>query len=147
MHLQEAAEAQPADTAGEPRAKRTRRAADTDAAAAKDNSNSEAGGEGKSKAKAAGKATPKATVDATKAKPVKGKTKAGGGDGASSAGDGGDGGGKSYYLMKSEPEEFSLDDLEAKPDSTGHWEGERWGPGRRTTCSCSVGGVRPTLRM
>lgn len=32
-------------------------------------------------------------------------------------------GGKRYYLMKSEPEEFSLDDLAAKPDQTGHWEG------------------------
>lgn len=34
-------------------------------------------------------------------------------------------GGKRYYLMKSEPEEFSLDDLAAKPDQTGHWEGVR----------------------
>ncbi len=31
----------------------------------------------------------------------------------------------SYWLMKSEPGEFSIDDLEARPDQTEHWDGVR----------------------
>ncbi|KAG2451352.1 hypothetical protein HYH02_003956 [Chlamydomonas schloesseri] len=128
--VKEEADAAPADTAALPRAKRTRRAADTDAAAAKDDIEAEVGAESKSKGKGAAKAAPKATADAAKAKPAKGKAKDGGagadaGGDASNAGNGDGSGGKKYYLMKSEPEEFSLDDLEAKPDSTGHWEGVR----------------------
>ena len=30
-----------------------------------------------------------------------------------------------YWLMKSEPEEFSIDDLENSPDQTEHWDGVR----------------------
>ena len=30
-----------------------------------------------------------------------------------------------YWLMKSEPGEFSIDDLEARPDQTEHWDGVR----------------------
>jgi predicted RNA-binding protein with PUA-like domain len=30
-----------------------------------------------------------------------------------------------YWLMKSEPEAFSIDDLKAKPESTEHWDGIR----------------------
>ena len=32
---------------------------------------------------------------------------------------------KQYWLMKSEPSVFSLEDLKAKPNSTDHWEGVR----------------------
>lgn len=32
---------------------------------------------------------------------------------------------KQYWLMKSEPDVFSFDNLRAKPDSTDHWEGVR----------------------
>lgn len=31
----------------------------------------------------------------------------------------------SYWLMKSEPAEFSIDDLAAQPDQTDHWDGVR----------------------
>lgn len=31
----------------------------------------------------------------------------------------------SYWLMKSEPDEFSIDDLAAQPDQTDHWDGVR----------------------
>ncbi|KAL4448625.1 hypothetical protein ABPG75_005844 [Micractinium tetrahymenae] len=34
-------------------------------------------------------------------------------------------GGPSYWLMKSEPDVFSIDDLAAKPDQTEHWDGVR----------------------
>ncbi|PNW75076.1 hypothetical protein CHLRE_12g497650v5 [Chlamydomonas reinhardtii] len=147
------AEAEPAEAAVEPRAKRTRRGADADAAAANDNKPGHADVKGKGKGKAASKAAPKAaaaadadeepaaaTAAAAKA-PGKGKSKAAAADGgatrsaaagpkaeaaaAGAGGDGSSGGGKKYYLMKSEPEEFSLDDLEAKPESIGHWEGVR----------------------
>ena len=30
-----------------------------------------------------------------------------------------------YWLMKSEPNEFSFDDLKEEPDSTAHWDGVR----------------------
>ena len=30
-----------------------------------------------------------------------------------------------YWLMKSEPEEFSIDDLESMPNQTEHWDGVR----------------------
>lgn len=30
-----------------------------------------------------------------------------------------------YWLMKSEPSEFSYDDLVARPDQTEHWDGVR----------------------
>jgi predicted RNA-binding protein with PUA-like domain len=30
-----------------------------------------------------------------------------------------------YWLMKSEPEEFSIDDLESMPSQTEHWDGVR----------------------
>lgn len=30
-----------------------------------------------------------------------------------------------YWLMKSEPSEFSIDDLEKRPDQTEHWDGVR----------------------
>ncbi len=30
-----------------------------------------------------------------------------------------------YWLMKSEPEEFGIDDLQAMPDQTEHWDGVR----------------------
>ncbi|HYE34871.1 EVE domain-containing protein [Methylocaldum sp.] len=30
-----------------------------------------------------------------------------------------------YWLMKSEPSEFSIDDLEMRPDQTEHWDGVR----------------------
>jgi predicted RNA-binding protein with PUA-like domain len=30
-----------------------------------------------------------------------------------------------YWLMKSEPEAFSIDDLQAMPDQTEHWDGVR----------------------
>ncbi|HFD12040.1 MAG TPA: EVE domain-containing protein [Crenotrichaceae bacterium] len=30
-----------------------------------------------------------------------------------------------YWLMKSEPEEFSIDDLQAMPEQTEHWDGVR----------------------
>jgi len=30
-----------------------------------------------------------------------------------------------YWLMKSEPSEFSIDDLEARPEQTEHWDGVR----------------------
>ena len=30
-----------------------------------------------------------------------------------------------YWLMKSEPDTFSLDDLRSRPDSTEHWDGVR----------------------
>ncbi len=30
-----------------------------------------------------------------------------------------------YWLMKSEPDEFSIDDLAAAPDQTDHWDGVR----------------------
>ena len=30
-----------------------------------------------------------------------------------------------YWLMKSEPDEFSIDDLAAAPDQTAHWDGCR----------------------
>ena len=30
-----------------------------------------------------------------------------------------------YWLMKSEPDAFSIDDLKAKPDKTEHWDGVR----------------------
>jgi len=30
-----------------------------------------------------------------------------------------------YWLMKSEPEEFSIDDLEKRPGQTEHWDGVR----------------------
>ena len=30
-----------------------------------------------------------------------------------------------YWLMKSEPDEFSIDDLENAPDSRTHWDGVR----------------------
>jgi predicted RNA-binding protein with PUA-like domain len=30
-----------------------------------------------------------------------------------------------YWLMKSEPNEFSIDDLQAMPDQTEHWDGVR----------------------
>lgn len=32
---------------------------------------------------------------------------------------------KRYWLLKSEPDEFSLDDLKARPDQTEHWDGVR----------------------
>ena len=32
---------------------------------------------------------------------------------------------KKYWLMKSEPNEFSFDDLKVEPDSTAHWDGVR----------------------
>jgi predicted RNA-binding protein with PUA-like domain len=32
---------------------------------------------------------------------------------------------KKYWLMKSEPGEFSIDDLAAAPDGTDHWDGVR----------------------
>lgn len=30
-----------------------------------------------------------------------------------------------YWLMKSEPDEFGIDDLERSPDGTAHWDGVR----------------------
>ncbi|MFQ5508875.1 MAG: EVE domain-containing protein [Leptospirillia bacterium] len=30
-----------------------------------------------------------------------------------------------YWLMKSEPDAYSIDDLAAEPDGTGHWDGVR----------------------
>ena len=30
-----------------------------------------------------------------------------------------------YWLMKSEPDTFSLDDLRSRPNSTEHWDGVR----------------------
>lgn len=30
-----------------------------------------------------------------------------------------------YWLMKSEPEEYSIDDLQAQPEQTDHWDGIR----------------------
>ena len=30
-----------------------------------------------------------------------------------------------YWLMKSEPESFSIADLKARPKKTGHWDGVR----------------------
>lgn len=30
-----------------------------------------------------------------------------------------------YWLMKSEPDEFSIDHLQSKPGKTGHWDGVR----------------------
>ena len=32
---------------------------------------------------------------------------------------------KKYWLMKSEPDEFSFDDLKVEPNSTAHWDGVR----------------------
>lgn len=32
---------------------------------------------------------------------------------------------RKYWLMKSEPDEFSFDDLKSEPDSTAHWDGVR----------------------
>ena len=32
---------------------------------------------------------------------------------------------KKYWLMKSEPDEFSFDDLKSEPDSTAYWDGVR----------------------
>ncbi len=32
---------------------------------------------------------------------------------------------KRYWLVKSEPDEFSIDDLQAQPDQTEHWDGVR----------------------
>ena len=32
---------------------------------------------------------------------------------------------KRYWLMKSEPKEFSIEDLAAQPDQTDHWDGVR----------------------
>lgn len=31
---------------------------------------------------------------------------------------------KSYFLMKSEPDVFSIDDLESRPDATEPWDGK-----------------------
>ena len=33
--------------------------------------------------------------------------------------------GKKYWLMKSDPEEFGIDDLEQLPGKTDHWDGVR----------------------
>ena len=33
--------------------------------------------------------------------------------------------GKRYWLMKSEPDDYSFDDLMAEPDQTAHWDGVR----------------------
>lgn len=47
--------------------------------------------------------------------------------------------GPRYFLMKSEPEEFSLDDLAAKPEQTSHWEGKGNSSERLRFASCRFG--------
>ncbi|GLC68397.1 hypothetical protein PLESTF_000687200 [Pleodorina starrii] len=47
--------------------------------------------------------------------------------------------GPRYFLMKSEPEEFSLDDLAAKPNQTSHWEGVRNAQARNIMRSMRLG--------
>ncbi|GFR43569.1 hypothetical protein Agub_g4664, partial [Astrephomene gubernaculifera] len=63
--------------------------------------------------------------------------------GAQEAADGGGGGdsprGVRYFLMKSEPEEFSLDQLAGRPEQTSCWEGVRNAQARNLMRSMRLG--------
>lgn len=78
----------------------------------------------KGRGTAAKDATPSASASAASGKKAKpGAAPAGGGG---KPGGGKPGGGKpDYYLMKSEPDTFSIDDLDARPGKTEPWDGVR----------------------
>ncbi|KXZ43333.1 hypothetical protein GPECTOR_94g655 [Gonium pectorale] len=69
----------------------------------------------------------------------KGAGKAAAGEGSAAVGPAGGEAGPRYFLMKSEPEEFSLDDLSAKPNSTSCWEGVRNAQARNIMRSMKLG--------
>ncbi len=99
------------------------------------NSSSNGGGGGKKKAAAAGAAgakkaaaaaAPKSSPSKPTAKGTAAAAKAGGGTTSSSSAKGSaTGKGPRYFLMKSEPDTFSLDNLAALPKQVSCWEGVR----------------------
>ena len=67
------------------------------------------------------RAAAEAAKPATSGKPKRGKTSSASAEDATEAA----AAGQQFFLVKSEPNVFSIDDLAGKPDSTEAWDGER----------------------